>query len=267
MDALAGKVAVVTGAASGIGLGLCERFADEGMRIVMADVDAARLDAAAEQLAARADLLAVRTDASRWEDVAELARRAHDRFGAVHVLCNNAGVTRPGVTWEHTLEDWDWVLGVNLRGVIHGIRAFVPAMIERDEPAHVVNTASIGGLVAFPGITIYTASKYAVVGLSEGLLHDLREAGAPVGVSVLCPGPTATLFREHSRQLGPGPTNGEPAPANTGLPAAEVAAQTVDAIRGDRFWILTHPEYRETIEERHRSLVEGGDAVAAAVLG
>lgn len=267
MDELRGRVAVVTGAASGIGLALCEAFAGEGMRIVMADVDAVRLEAAAEQVASTADVLAVATDTSRWDDVAELARRSHERFGDVHVLCNNAGVTRPGVTWEYTLDDWNWVLGVNLLGVVHGIRAFVPSMIERGEPAHVVNTASIGGLVAFPGVTIYTASKYAVVGLSEGLLNDLRAAGAPVGVSVLCPGPTATLFREHSRQLRPERSNGgTPAPPNTGLSAAEVAARTIDAIRSNRFWILTHPAYRETLDRRHQGIVESDEVVVPPLL-
>jgi NAD(P)-dependent dehydrogenase (short-subunit alcohol dehydrogenase family) len=146
MDELADRTAVVTGAASGIGLALCEALAREGMRVVMADVDPTRLGAAAEQVGG--DVLAVPTDASRCDSVAELARRAVERFGAVHVLCNNAGVTRPGAAWEPTLDEWDWVLGVNLRGVVHGVKAFVPGMIERGVPAHLVNTASIGGLLA-----------------------------------------------------------------------------------------------------------------------
>lgn len=270
MDELRGRVAVVTGAASGIGFALCEQFAVEEMRIVMADIDPERVQAAAEGLAAEsgAHAIAVPTDASRWRDVEALANAAVERFGAVHVLCNNAGVTRPGLTWEFTLEEWEWVLGVNLRGVIHGIKAFVPGMIERGEPAHVVNTASIGGLLAFPGLTMYTASKFGVVGLSEGLAHDLRQQAAPVGVSVLCPGPTATDLRSHSRRLHPGGLDADDPDEYAGvvrIPASDVAAQVVEAIRSDRFWILTHPEYGATIEQRHRAMLETGEAVAPAM--
>jgi NAD(P)-dependent dehydrogenase (short-subunit alcohol dehydrogenase family) len=263
---LEGRVAVVTGAAGGIGLTLCERFAAEGMRVVMADVDPARLETAADGLGA--DVLAVPTDASRWDGVAELARRARERFGAVHVLCNNAGVTRPGPLWEADVEEWEWVLAVNLSGVFHGVKAFVPAMIERGEPAHVVNTASIGGLLAYPGLGAYAAAKYGVVGLSESLLHDLRASGAPIGVSVLCPGPVATDFRAHSRALRPGGPQEDVSGEYDGvarIPPAEVAAQVVDAIRADRFWIVTHPEYHEAIERRARGIVETDDVVEPAI--
>jgi NAD(P)-dependent dehydrogenase (short-subunit alcohol dehydrogenase family) len=268
MDELAGRVAVVTGAASGIGLALCERFADEGMRVVMADVDPARLEVAAEQI--HGDVLAVRADASRWDSVDELARRAHERFGAVDVLCNNAGVQRPGPVWELAVEEWNWVLAVNLSGVFHGIRAFVPAMIARAEPAHVVNTASVGGLVAFPELAAYAASKHGVVGLSEGLLHDLRARDAPVGVSVLCPGPVATEFRAHSRSLHPGGPQADVPGEHEGvdrMPAADVARLVVDAIRGDRFWIVTHPSYHEAIERRARGIVATDELVEPAISG
>ncbi len=267
---LRGRVAVVTGAASGIGLALCESFAAQGMRLVMSDVDPDRLRAAADAVAVAsgADVLAVPADVSRWSDVQALADGAFERFGVVHVLCNNAGVTRPGRAWELRLEDWEWVLAVNLRGVVNGIRAFVPRMLERGEPGHVVNTASVGGLVAFPGIAPYVAAKYAVVGLSETLHHDLRERGAPVAVSVLCPGPTATDFRAHSRDLQPGgalePAASEPDVAK--LPASTVAAQVVDAIRHGRFWILTHPAYREPIERRARGIVETDEVVVPELL-
>ena len=266
MNELEGRVAVVTGAAGGIGLALGERFAAEGMRIVMADVDPARLAAAAERLGG--DVLAVATDASRWESVEVLARRAHERFGTVHVLCNNAGVTRPGPIWEAGVGEWEWVLAVNLSGVFHGIKAFVPAMIERGEPAHVVNTASIGGLLAYPGLGAYAAAKYGVVGLSESLLHDLRAAGAPIGVSVLCPGPVATEFRAHSRALHPAGPQEDVAGEYDGvarLPASDVAEQVVDAIRGDRFWIITHPAYHEAIERRARGIVETDVVVEPAL--
>jgi NAD(P)-dependent dehydrogenase (short-subunit alcohol dehydrogenase family) len=264
---LRGRVAVVTGAASGIGFALCERLAAEGMRVVMADVDPERLEAAAERIDAEVESVA--TDSGRWEDVDALSRRAVERFGAVHVLCSNAGVTRPALAWELTLEQWEWVIGVNLWGVIHGIKAFVPGMIERGEPAHVVNTASVGGLVAFPQLAAYSAAKAGVVALSESLAHDLRAQGAPVGVSVLCPGPVATGFRAHSRALQPG-TDEQPLADAIGdvkwLTPADVAAQVVDAIARDRFWILTHPAYNEAIERRCRGIVETGEVVEPAFL-
>ena len=271
MDDLDGKVAVVTGAASGIGLALCERFTAEGMRVVMSDVDPVRLGAAAEELrgTSGADVEAVPADVARWDDVESLAHRAVERFGAVHILCNNAGVTRPGPAWESTLEEWDWVLGVNLLGVVHGVKAFVPGMIDRGEPAHVVNTASVGGLLAYPGLAMYAAAKYAVVGFSESLYHDLRELGAPIGVSVLCPGPTETEFRAHSRALHPdGPAEDVPGEyaGVVRIPPSDVAGQVVDAIRTDRFWILTHSAYGEAIERRSRGIVETDEVVVPGFL-
>jgi NAD(P)-dependent dehydrogenase (short-subunit alcohol dehydrogenase family) len=174
MEELHGRVAVVTGAASGIGLALCERFAAEGMRLVMADVDPARLEESVGELkeASGADVIAVPADAASWDSVEALALRAFAEFGAVHVLCNNAGVTRLAKTWELTLEEWRWVLGVNLDGVFHGIKAFVPRMIEKGEPGHVVNTASVSGLMPYQGVAAYAASKYGAVGLSETLALD-----------------------------------------------------------------------------------------------
>jgi NAD(P)-dependent dehydrogenase (short-subunit alcohol dehydrogenase family) len=193
-----------------------------------------------------------------------------ERFGAVHVLCNNAGVTRLGLAWELPLEDWDWVLGINLRGVIHGVKAFVPGMIERGEPAHVVNTASIGGLLAFKALAVYTASKFAVVGLSESLLHELREQGAPVGVSVLCPGPVATNLQAHSAALHPEGEAAsyvdEAAADVVPMAAAPLADLVVDAILAARFWILTHPAYNELIERRYRGIVETDEVVSPPYL-
>jgi NAD(P)-dependent dehydrogenase (short-subunit alcohol dehydrogenase family) len=264
VDELRERVAVVTGAASGIGFALCERFAQEGMRVVLADVDPHRLQEAADRLAdSGAELIAVPTDVSVWESVESLASRAIDRFGAVHVVCNNAGVQRPAPAWECTVEAWNWVVGVNLNGVFHGVRAFVPGMIERREPGHVVNTASIGGLLGYPGIAPYSASKAGVVGLSESLQHDLRARSAPIGVSVLCPGPVDTQFRAHSRELHPGGPvedipDAEPVPA---LSPASVAAQVVDAILRDRFWIVTHPGYFGELERKLRGIVETDEVV------
>ena len=270
MDDLHGKVAVVTGAASGIGYALCEAFAAVGMHVAMADVDPVALDAAAQGLAAETgvDVLAVPTDVMNWDDVAALETRVVDRFGTVHVLCNNAGVQLPGLAWEFTRREWEWVLGVNLGGVVHGIEAFLPGMVARGEPGHVVNTASIGGLVAFPSLAPYTAAKYGVVGLSECLEHDLRAHDVPIGVSVLCPGPVLSSLRENSRMLRPGGEDGRDVPLVTmpRIPAADVAAQVVDAIRRDRFWILTHPGYAETIRARCDGIVETDALVVPELL-
>jgi len=267
MNDLRGRVAVVTGAASGIGLALCERFAAESMRLVMADVDPARLADAAAGVGD--DAIGVPTDAASWDSVRALADAAFDRFGAVHVLCNNAGVTRPARTWEVTLEEWRWVLGVNLDGVFHGIKAFVPRMIEQGEPGHVVNTASVSGLLPYQGVAAYAASKYGAIGLSETLALDLREVGAPIGVSVLCPGPTETQFRVHSRALNPAgaePTLTDDYAGVVRIPTSDVADMVVDAIRRDRFWIITHAAYHESIERRCRGIVETDELVAGGLL-
>jgi NAD(P)-dependent dehydrogenase (short-subunit alcohol dehydrogenase family) len=263
MEALADKVAVVTGAANGIGFALCEAFAAEGMRVVMSDVDPAALDAAAARI--DGEVLAFPADVMQWEEVAELEARAVERFGAVHVLCNNAGVQLPGLTWEFKREEWEWVLGVNLGGVVHGLHAFLPGMVARGEPGHIVNTGSLGGLIPFPGIAPYTAAKYAVVGLSESMRADLRGAGVEIGVSVLCPGPVMSRLRENSAAFQPGGESGRDVPVLTEprMPAEEVAVLVVDAIRNDRFWILTHPEYNDTIRERCRGIVDTNDTVVA----
>ena len=263
MRDIRGRVAVVTGAAGGIGLELARQLATEEMRVVVSDVDGTRLTAAAATIDGEVE--AVAADVARYDEVAAVAVRAIARFGAVHVVCNNAGVTRPGPAWELSLEEWDWLFAVNVRGVVNGIKAFVPAMIASGEPGHVVNTASIGGLLPYAGIAGYTASKYAVVGLSESLRLDLRAAGAPIGVSVLCPGPTETDFRAHSRGLHPaGPTDEVQGEYDgvARIPAADAAALVVDAIRVDRFWVLTHPAYRGAIERRTRGIVETDEIVA-----
>ena len=258
---LRGGVAVVTGAAGGIGLALTRRLVAEEMRVVMADVDAGRLTAAAREVGEHGgEVLAVPTDVARWEDVESLARHTAEHFGPVRLLCNNAGVNLGGRAWRVTLEDWQWLLGVNLWGAIHGIRAFVPAMIERGEPAHVVNTASIAGLLGFPAIAMYSTSKFAVVGLSESLLQDLRARDADVGVSVLCPGETETDLLWNSRHLRPGGAEGEfaPPPETERMSPDDVAARVVDAVRERRFLVLTHPEHEELLELRLRTMLGTG---------
>jgi NAD(P)-dependent dehydrogenase (short-subunit alcohol dehydrogenase family) len=263
MDDLQDRVAVVTGAAGGIGLALVELLAAEGMRVVMSDVDRERLAAAAETV--DGDVEPITANVAQPEEVAALADRATRRFGPVDVVCNNAGVTRPGPAWGLSLDEWHWLLSVNVLGVVNGVRAFVPQMLARGTPGHVVNTASIGGLLPYAGIAAYTASKYAVVGFSESLRLDLQAAGAPIGVSVLCPGPTETEFRSHSRALHPAGPAADVEGEYEGvarIPAADAARLVVDAIHTDRFWVLTHPSYRSAIERRARGIVETDEVVA-----
>src|SRR3990167_5802356 len=198
VDTLRDRVAVVTGGASGIGRALCLAFAREGMRVVIADLDGPGMaETAAQAGAAGARALAVPTDVSRLAEVQALADRAWRDFGAVHVLCNNAGVGVSGGLEAATHRDWEWVVGVNLWGVIHGLEAFVPRMIAQQQGGHIVNTASMAGLIASQGLGVYNTTKYAVVGLSERLSKDLRPYG--IGVSVLCPMGVTTRIRQSAR--------------------------------------------------------------------
>lgn len=266
-----GRVAVVTGAASGIGLGLSERFARAGMRVVMADVEEPALAEAASRLtAAGGEVLPVRTDVSKAEQVEALRDRALEAFGAVHVVCNNAGVgNAPSPVWALSAGEWEWVLGVNLWGVINGVRAFVPVLLEQDA-GYMVNTASIFGL--FVGsLGPYSVSKHGVVALTESLYFQLRELGSRVGVSVLCPGAVRTRFAESARnrpaEAGPRP---EPHPGvattqgrlgklvGTGLEPAHVADLVVDGIRSSRFYILTSSNRNEAVRRRAEEIIGGG---------
>jgi NAD(P)-dependent dehydrogenase (short-subunit alcohol dehydrogenase family) len=270
MQDLKGKVAVVTGAASGIGFGMAERFAAEGMRVVMADIEEAALNDASKRLAdTGATVLPVLTDVSKGESVDALAARTFDEFGTVHVLCNNAGVATGGLMWTLTERDWAWVMGVNLWGVIHGVRAFVGRMVDQGE-GHVVNTASIAGLTSAPMMGPYNVTKHAVVTLSETLQQELAMQSSPVRVSVLCPGWVNTRIGESDRNR-PAELQQEGAPdpigeagreflktlVESGLPPSEVAGRVLDAIREERFYILTHPEMTSMIERRMEDILEG----------
>jgi NAD(P)-dependent dehydrogenase (short-subunit alcohol dehydrogenase family) len=267
-----GRVAVVTGAASGIGLGLCERFTAEGMRVVMADVEEPALTEAAAKLAGRGHpVLPVLTDVSDADQVAALREAAIAEFGAVHVLCNNAGVGGPHAPlWQIPAGDWEWVLRVNLGGVINGIRAFVPVLSDQDA-AHIVNTASVFG--AFAGaLGPYGISKHAIVALSETLYFQLQPVAPQVGVSVLCPGAVRTRFGTSVRNRpawagpAPAPTAAERASAErfdelqaaAGADPAEVAAAVVAGIRDSRFYILTSSNRNEAILRRGAEIVAGG---------
>lgn len=272
MEELDGKVAVVTGAASGIGAALAGRFASEGMRVVLADVEVGPLQDAADKLAADgAEVLAVPTDVSRGDDVDRLANAAVEAFGPVHVLCNNAGVGAGGLLSDLTTEDWEWVLGVNLWGVIHGIRAFLPGMLAHGEVGHIVNTASLAGLVSAPMMGPYGASKFAVVGISEALYHELQLTGSRIGASVLCPGWVNTQIHasERNRPAGSGSTDaglgaaGDPRAEMlrsilaSGMAPDAVADLVLGAIRDGRFYVLTHPEMTPAVESRMRGILNG----------
>jgi NAD(P)-dependent dehydrogenase (short-subunit alcohol dehydrogenase family) len=263
---LQGKVAVVTGAASGIGRALAERFAADGMRVALADVEQEALARVARELAGSgAEVLAVATDVSRAADVEELRDRVLARFGAVHVVCNNAGVSLGGPIWELDADDWRWVLGVNLWGVIHGVRTFVPVLLAQGDEGHVVNTASLAGLTSPAGGGAYNVAKHAVVALSETLHRDLRAIGARVRVSVLCPSYVATAILDSGRNRphGAAPRR-EPSPEArakiaAGMPPADVAARVADAIRAERFYVLTHPAEKDRVRRRLEDLLAERD--------
>ncbi len=266
MRELSGRVAVVTGGASGIGRAMAARFVDAGMHVVIADVEKAPLEATATELGA----VGVLTDVSDSSSVQSLADAVRDRFGTVHVLCNNAGVGGGGFIVDQTLADWQWVLGVNLWGVVHGLHSFMPMLVENSDGGHVVNTASVAGLVAGAGIGPYNASKFAVVAISETLRKELELAGSKVGVSVLCPGYVRTNIFESQRNRPESLRNESRAPRDareqnerlkqfleSAMDPAEVAAMVHDAIIEDRFWITPHPEFLKAVSERADEIVAG----------
>jgi NAD(P)-dependent dehydrogenase (short-subunit alcohol dehydrogenase family) len=265
------KVAVITGAASGIGLALAERCAHEGMKVVLADVEAEALTKTETSMKdAGATVLAVRTDVSQPQDIEMLAQKTLDAFGAVHLLCNNAGVATNGSLWESSLSDWQWVMGVNLWGVIHGVRTFVPIMLAQDTDCHLVNTASLSGLISFPRGGVYAVTKHGVVTLSETLHHELAERGGKVKVSVLCPGLVNTRIMDAERNRPERlPRKGPLDPVSaagwealrqllpTRMPSAQVADAVFQAIREERFYILTHPEGKDWIRTRMEDILQG----------
>lgn len=261
---LAGKTAVITGGASGIGFAMAERFGAEGMNVVIADVEDKALDAANDALLAKGvDSRAMRCDVSDLGSIEALADFAYDEFGNVHVLCNNAGVVHRDRVWEASIESWEWVMGVDLWGPIYGVKTFVPRMIASGEPGHVVNTASTAGILAFPGICSYDVAKQGVVALSEVLSIDARNAGVPILASVLCPGVVRTKIGTSERNR-PGNVQGAGfgtqglTTATEAIDPEDVADQVVDALRDGRFWIMTHPRYVGLAQERAQSMATGG---------
>jgi NAD(P)-dependent dehydrogenase (short-subunit alcohol dehydrogenase family) len=276
MEDLEGKVAVITGGASGIGWAVARRAAADGMRIVLADIEEGPLKDAENALANQgADAIGVVTDVSDAESVRALRDAALDRFGAVHLVHNNAGVGLGGPIWEVSEEDWRWILGVNLWGVIHGVATFVPLLIEQGE-GHVVNTASIAGLATAGFLGPYNATKQAVVAISETLFKDLQAVAAPVGVSVLCPGFVQTRIAESDRNRPAWAPEREVEGATelraavqqmvgAGIPAEAVADRVLDAVRTNTFYILTHPELIPALETRFEDIIKGRPPTPTAI--
>ncbi|MGH9027101.1 MAG: SDR family NAD(P)-dependent oxidoreductase [Acidimicrobiia bacterium] len=266
MDDFTGKTAVVTGAGSGIGRALAQRFAAEGMRVVAADVEEGALEATAALIRdAGGEVTTVVTDVSDGDAVDALAERAFATYGQVDVLCNNAGVFQAGLLWERTAADLEWVLGVNLWGILHGIRAFVPRMIAQDTEGHVVNTASMAGQLSMAYSGPYVISKFAAVATSECLAHDLERTGAKIKASVLCPGLVDTAIFQSRRNRSDGAPNTEDnafveqvlqdtIAGGMARSPDEVAEIVLDAIRDERFLILTSPESPRHIDARHAAL-------------
>ncbi len=274
MEQLQGRVAVITGAASGFGRELAILCAQAGMKLVLADVDDAGLEETSGLLEwpdandqADQPVVRARCNVAVYEEVESLAKLAWEKFGGAHLLFNNAGVSVGGPLWTTTQDDWDWVMGVNLMGVVHGVRAFVPRMIESKAPCHVVNTASVAGLTSVPGSGIYCVSKFGVVTLSECLHMDLALAKADIGVSVLCPAfvPTGIADAERNRPAELSAKNPLAAPfehiareavRRGRLTARDVAEQTMQAVRKNRFYVITHEKTLGTIRERMENILE-----------
>jgi NAD(P)-dependent dehydrogenase (short-subunit alcohol dehydrogenase family) len=278
-----GKTAVITGGGSGIGEAMAWRFAHEGMKIVVADVDlsaAKRVCEALESAGHRG--LAVRTDVSKAEDVEALAATAFETFGSVDLLCNNAGVVPSGrfrPVWEYPLEDWKWSFDVNLMGVAHGFRSFVPRMLAQGTEGHIVTTASVAGLISGSGATVYSAAKHAAVRITEGLYASLREIGAPIGVTVLCPGLVNTKIyqSERNRPQDLQPEGGAAAETaelqaiaanlySGAISPADVAEQVIEAVRANQLYLLTTDKFDEAVETRMRAILDRSNPTFAGLL-
>lgn len=261
------KVAAVTGAASGIGKAMAQRFAAEGMRLVVADIEQAPLLQFADELrAAGTQVICERVDVSKPDDLEALAARAYEEFGAVNLLCNNAGILPPGApVWKEPLSCWHWTLNVNFFGVLHGVQAFVPRMLKANEEAHIVNTASLAGVTTRPLMSAYNVSKHAVVALSECLYAELQLTTDKIHVSVLCPAFSKTRLAESARNRPEG-VEADPSASfgffdalkkivDEGTPPEEIVNAVIEAVRKDQFWIFTHPQLDQGVRDRFESML------------
>lgn len=279
MDDLEGKNAFITGGASGIGFAIAKALLNEGMNVAIADVDRQALDEAAQALdGANAKVVALQLDVTNRDRYAEVATEVQERLGAVHVLCNNAGVYRGGSMDQVTYEDWDWVMGVNVGGVVNGLQNFVKHMQAHGEGGHIVNTASMAGLTTSPGLGVYNSSKFAVVGMSEALRADLEPHG--IGVSVLCPGMVRTKILESERtrpdeydvtdeaaeEAAKAHSEVMNVAMNTSIEASEVAELVVHGIKTGQFYLLPHPELKKATAARTEEILNSfGEADPARV--
>lgn len=268
-----GKVAVVTGAASGIGKGLAQKCVREGMKVVLADIDIDGLKQTAERLSTiDRQPLVIPTDVSKVEQIKNLAQETRKAFGGVHLLFNNAGVEVRGTVWEQTEKDWEWIINVNLWSVIHGIRVFVPMMLDQNEEAHIINTASGGALLDGPGMGSYRATKSAVFAITETLYHELKQLDAPIGVSVLYPSfVRSNLIYAETRRPEEYKNRTTKAPLSEtdrqmietfeknnreAISPVEFAEMVFQGIRENKLYLRTHPEITEKIQERMKKIIE-----------
>jgi NAD(P)-dependent dehydrogenase (short-subunit alcohol dehydrogenase family) len=269
------KVAVITGSASGIGRGLAEKCLQEGMKVVLADIEKPALEQTKKELTAKGDdLLAVQTDVSKESDMKDLGKKTMEKFGAVHLLFNNAGIVCVGSPlWEMTRLDWEWIIGVNMWGVIYGLKVFIPIMLQQDSDCHVVNTASIAGLSTVPDAA-YAMTKHGIVGLTEALHLQLRQIDAKIGVSVLCPGLIKTRIF-HSDRNRPAELQNETIDQTakpeqraaierviemqeTAMSPAQLADKVFQAINEETFYILSEERYRENARQRMEIILNEG---------
>lgn len=272
MQDLKAKVAVITGAAEGIGKAIAVAAAAEGMRLVLADIHQELLDKTVSELRQTgAEVIGVVTDVSKEAEIQALADQAYAQFGHVHLLVNNAGVAFAKSAWETTAKDWEWIMGINLYGITHAIRIFVPRMLASNEVAHIVNTASVAGLIAEPALAAYNVSKFGVVALSESLQHDLNLRQAKIGVSVLCPSWVKTRITDAERNrktedriqveqlekvsLKTGAAINKAVEA--GIAPQQVAHDVINAVKNNTFYILTHPETKAAVAIRSEDILQG----------